>query len=202
MSSLTAGTEIRENLSPPAIRRGARISGNKLVLRGVSRSDASFILSLRTDPRKGAYLSRVSTDVEAQEAWIDSYLAGQGQVYFIIEDNTGKEIGTVRLYDAKGTSFCWGSWILAHGAPSTAAIESALIIYRYALEELGFDSAHFAVDKLNRSVWKFHERFGARRVEETAIEYRYEIDKDSIEVALSRYWRYLPDAIVIEPEPK
>jgi len=183
----------------PEIKRVQRIIGNKIALRGVAYSDASFILSLRTDPKKSAFLSKVTEDLSAQQKWIERYMSGSGQAYFIIEDRTARELGTVRLYNARGNSFCWGSWIVVEGAPSAVSIESALIVYKFALDFLGFQCAHFEVDKRNASVWAFHERFGAKRVEETDIEYKYAIDTASIRASLDRYKRYLPGNIAVCP---
>lgn len=187
----------------PTIRRAAHLVGNKLVLRDVAPSDAAYILSLRLDPAKNAYLSAVDADVRQQEAWIDNYRQGSGQAYFIIclkdaAGNAGEPVGTVRLYNAQGDSFSWGSWIVADGAPAYVAIESALIVYRYALDHLGFRDAHFEVDRGNRSVWNFHERFGARRVAEDETEFRYALDHAAIEAALQRYTRFLPAPIGVD----
>lgn len=184
------------------IRQAANLVGNKLVLRNVETSDAAYILTLRLDPSKGAYLSRVDDDVKKQAAWIERYQKGSGQAYFIIcnKDNQGaaaEPVGTVRLYNARGTSFSWGSWIVADGAPAHVAIESAVIVYRYALEHLGFLDAHFEVNRANRSVWNFHERFGARRTAETEDEYHFALEYDAIQTSLRRYARFLPDPIVV-----
>ena len=90
-------------------------------------------------------------------------------------------IGTIRLYDPQGDSFCWGSWILAQGSPASAAMESALMVYAYAVDYLGFTAAHFDVRRGNERVWRFHERFGAVRVRETALDYWYRLDLPAIQ---------------------
>ena len=184
----------------PTIHPAARLVGNKLVLRDVEVSDAAYILSLRLDPKKAAYLSSVDADVAKQAAWIERYKEGSGQAYFIIclkddEGGAGRPVGTVRLYNAIGDSFSWGSWIVADGAPAYVGIESALIVYRYALDHLGFRNAHFEVRKDNRSVWTFHERFGAQRVADDDVEYRFELAHDAILASMGRYTRFLPNPI-------
>ncbi len=100
--------------------------------------------------------------------------------------------------DAKGNSFCWGSWILKDGAPQSAAIESALMVYSYAIGHLGFCAAHFDVCKGNKNVWRFHERFGAERMGETAIDYLYQINPEKILSARIKYKKYLPEAVTVE----
>ena len=189
----------------PVIRPAARLVGHKLVLREVEADDAAYILSLRLDPKKGAHLSPVDDDVAKQAAWIERYKQGTGQAYFIIcrkegHDGAGERIGTVRLYNAIGDSFSWGSWIIADGAAPDVAMESALIVYRYALDHLGFRNSHFEVNRDNRTVWNFHERlFGARRVAEDDVEYRFEQDHDKIVAALRRYGRFLPEPLAVVP---
>jgi RimJ/RimL family protein N-acetyltransferase len=181
----------------PSITRSNLVQGHKLVLRGVDVDDAGFIYSLRIDPKKSRYISPVDGGVQQQAEWIKKYLAGQGQAYFIICDRELNPLGTVRLYSAQGDSFSWGSWIVRNDAPSSAAVESALLVYRYALDHLGFTAAHFEVDRGNKSVWTFHERFGAQRVRESDREYFYVIDESAIRSSLGRYRKFLPGDISV-----
>lgn len=177
----------------PRFTKPQRIVGRSLSFRNASTQDAEFILKLRTDPDKSKHLSHVSAELSAQVAWLERYSKDSGQVYFIIEAQ-GHPIGTVRLYDQQGDSFCWGSWILVGGGVG-ASYESALMVYRFALS-LGFTRSHFDVRKGNESVWSFHERLGAKRVGETKLDYLYEIEKPAIESALERYKRYLPSLLL------
>lgn len=182
-------------MSTPLISRAAAVTGNKLILRDVEPADAQFILSLRLDPKKNAYLSAVGPDLQKQIDWINGYLCGEGQAYFIICDRQLNRLGTVRLYNAIGTSFSWGSWIIKDDAPNYAAIESAMLVYLFAVDHLGFSAAHFEVDRNNKSVWGFHERFGAKRVKESYREYFYEIGLDQIRASLHRYKKFVPSPI-------
>lgn len=172
------------------------IRGNKIFFRNAIINDAEFILSLRTSESKSKFISKTEFDVMKQRQWLEEYSLDNTQAYFIILDNESKNIGTVRIYDIEGDSFCWGSWILAQNAPSSAAIESALIIYSYALE-LGFRQAHFDVRKGNHSVCRFHERFGAVKISESELDNFYTIDINQIESSLLKYKKYLPEGIVI-----
>ena len=185
-------------MSVVRIRKARSIRGKTLVLRNAVVADAAYILSLRTNPQKSKHLSKVSDDLDAQMAWLASYQERDTEAYFIIEDVLGIPLGTVRIYDAQGDSFCWGSWILLENAPSSAAIESALIVYAYALESLGFQRAHFQVQKANERVWRFHERFGAERIEENEVQYGYRLSSAAIKSSIDRYRRYLPDGIFLE----
>lgn len=172
------------------IRKAERVVGKTLTFRNAGIDDAAFILSLRTDIEKNRHLSAVSGDLVEQQAWLAAYANAEDQAYFIIEYQ-GAPIGTVRLYDPQGESFCWGSWILVNTRPSHAAMESALMVYAYAVDCLGFKASHFDVRKGNERVWQFHERFGARRIYENELEYQYKLSFDSIVSSRSKYQRYL-----------
>jgi RimJ/RimL family protein N-acetyltransferase len=178
----------------PTFHKAAEVRGKTLVFRDARIDDAEFILSLRTDEKKSRYLNATSLDIDMQRAWLASYSSKNDQVYFIIEYQN-EAIGTVRLYDARENSFCWGSWILKDGRPSHAAMESALMVYAYAVDCLGFQAAHFDVRKGNERVWQFHERFAARRTAETDLDYFYTVDFSSIQASRMRYLKFLPDGV-------
>lgn len=179
---------------PVQLKKCSRISGHRLDLRDAAVSDAEFILSLRIDELKSRFLSKTVPDLVKQQDWLRAYQSSQGQAYFILESRGGEKIGTVRMYDGNGDSFCWGSWLIVQGAPSSTAIESALIVYQYGLL-LGFRAAHFDVRKGNKSVWQFHEKFGATKVGETDKDFIYSIDEAAIRKSLDRYRKYLPMSI-------
>lgn len=186
----------------PRIRKAARIEGKTLVFRDATPADARFILSLRTDQRKARHLSRTAPELDRQREWLKQYASRENEAYFIIEIRSGEPLGTVRLYDPQGESFCWGSWILKDGAPPHAAIESALMVYGYALDHLGFNAAHFDVRRGNERVWRFHERFGAQRTGETGDDYLYRIDRERIDTSRNRYRRYLPEPVKVKWEDR
>lgn len=179
------------------LRKAARVIGKTLTFRDATVEDACFILSLRTDAEKSRYLSAVSSDLADQQTWLARYAQADDQAYFIIEHQDAP-IGTVRLYDPQGLSFCWGSWILKSGRPSHAAMESALMVYAYAVDHLGFRAAHFDVRKGNERVWQFHERFGARRVAESELDYDYMLDIETITSSRQRYQRFLEGPVKVE----
>lgn len=181
----------------PIIRKAARITGRTLAFRNADVADAGFILSLRMDDNKSRHISRTPPDPERQRAWLQAYADSEDQAYFIILQQD-EPVGTVRLYDPREDSFCWGSWILKDSCPAHAAIESALMVYACAIDHLGFTSAHFDVRKGNESVWKFHERFGAQRVGESELDYFYRLGHEAIMASRRRYARYLPEPVKVE----
>ena len=187
-----ASLKNREILTPAFFIKPQKIIGKNVVFRDANKDDAEFILQLRTDPVKGKYLSHTSSALNVQVAWLEKYENDNTQVYFIIEDKNGERFGTIRLYDKNEDSFCWGSWILREGRPSGFAMESALMVYYFALS-IGFNKSHFEVRKNNESVWQFHERFGAVRVAETDEDYTYNISLEAIQNSLEKYKKYLPE---------
>ncbi|MEH6668900.1 GNAT family N-acetyltransferase [Halopseudomonas sp.] len=155
-------------------------------LRLVEPDDAEFILRLRLDDRYNKYLSKVSGGLVEQRMWIENYKkdeAAKLQFYFIIERLDGTPCGTVRIYDLRENSFCWGSWILNDDKTKYAAIESAFLVYRYGFGVLGFEKSHFDVMKGNAGVIKFHERMGATVTGEDELNYFFEISRSSVTAA-------------------
>jgi RimJ/RimL family protein N-acetyltransferase len=178
----------------PHLQKIDRLLGHSLMLKNADVNDAAFILQLRTDEDKSRHLSKTENDLEKQINWLRTYADNQEQVYFIIQNLQGENLGTVRLYDQREDSFCWGSWIMKEGAPASSAIESALMVYHYGLQ-LGFKRAHFDVRKANVSVWKFHQRFGAEKVGESDEDLHYEISEQAIRSSLQKYAKYLPNGV-------
>ena len=142
------------------------VRGKTIFLREVTIDDAEFIIKLRTDPEKSKHLSPTENDVEKQKSFISNYLKSETDYYFIISNWECRPLGTIRIYDVRGDSFCWGSWILLKDAPINTAVESALLIYDFAFFSLHYTKAHLDVRKENQKVVDFHKRFGACIVSE------------------------------------
>jgi RimJ/RimL family protein N-acetyltransferase len=166
--------------------------GKHIDLREITPDDADFLVRLRTDPDLNKHLSHTAADIEKQKKYILNYLASPTDFYFIITDRQQHPLGTIRIYDIQGSSFCWGSWILLREAPSSASIESALLIYDFAFFALHYDKCHFDVRKANIKVVNFHNRFGARIVREDEINYYFHYDRESYLQIRQKYSRYLP----------
>ncbi|MFT0891076.1 GNAT family N-acetyltransferase [Pseudochelatococcus sp. G4_1912] len=169
------------------------VRGKSIYFREVNLDDAEFIVEMRTNPDKNKYLSHTSVEVESQVNYLRNYLKSTTDFYFIICNYEGKAIGTIRIYDIRDNSFCWGSWILSKDAPKSAAVESALLIYDFAFFSLHYPKAHFDVRKNNERVVEFHKRFGARIVDENELDYFFEYDRDAYSAIRSKYLRFLPD---------
>lgn len=168
------------------------VRGKSIYFREVSADDADFILDLRTDPGKGRHLSQTSGDVQKQRDYIAGYLRSETDFYFIICDYDKRPVGTVRIYDIRDDSFCWGSWILSAEAPRNAAIESALLVYDFAFFSLHYPRAHFDVRKENERVVEFHKRFGARIIDEDELNFYFAYDRPAYLATREKYLRFLP----------
>ena len=148
----------------------AERGGAAVRLRLATEADAAFLLGLRLDPSRNRNISATSSDLDAQVAWMRAYAdraAAGREAYFVIEVD-GRPQGSLRLYDYRASedSFCWGSWIIRPGAPASTAHQSAILVYDLAFGALRFNRSHFDVRQANQSVWKFHERMGARLLRE------------------------------------
>ncbi len=153
-------------------------------LRLIEPTDAAFVLSLRLDARYNQFLSAVAPDVEAQREWINRYKNDESagtQFYFIIERNDGVPCGTIRVYDLRDDSFCWGSWILNESKTRFASLESAFLIYEFGFNVLGFTKSHFDVMKGNERVISFHKKMGALITGEDEENFYFEITQGSVD---------------------
>lgn len=168
------------------------LPGKSINLRPVTVADAAFILDLRLDNSLNTHLSATDPDLEKQVRWIEQHPWGRGQYYFIVEDKNATSVGTVRLYDFQGDSFCWGSWILLPIAPRKAAIESAMMVYEFGFYELGFKHSHFDVRRQNTRVVDFHQRLGATIIREDELDYFFKYSREQYEAIRTRYSAFLP----------
>ena len=163
-------------------------------LRLATEDDSAYLLRLRLDPSRNQNISATSSDLAAQAAWMRAYAGRHAaglEAYFVIEVD-GEPQGSLRLYDylPERDSFCWGSWIIRPGAPSATAYHSVILAYDLALGALGFARAHFDVRQANLSVWKFHEKMGARLVREDALDRFYEYEAEDYRQARMRLLKF------------
>jgi RimJ/RimL family protein N-acetyltransferase len=156
--------------------------------------DSEFLLGLRLDPLRNQNISATSGELKSQILWMESYLKRYNQgceAYFIIEVD-GQPQGTLRLYDylSDQDSFCWGSWIIRPGAPALTAYQSAILVYDLAFGSLKFTRAHFDVRQANISVWKFHEKMGAKLVREDTQDRFYDYTVEEYKMSRIRLKKF------------
>lgn len=152
-----------------------------VALESVREEDAEFTLRLRTDPDLARHVSPTSPDLARQREWIRSYLLRQeaGSEYYFIIRKQSEAVGTVRLYDFRECSFCWGSWLIVRGTDLRVAPASAMLAYDFGFNELGFSQSHFDVRRANGSVRRFHLSMGAKIVRSDTLDDFYEISRES-----------------------
>jgi RimJ/RimL family protein N-acetyltransferase len=166
------------------------LKSKTISMRLIEESDAEFVLSLRLDPRYNNFLSKVEANLDGQKKWIRNYKNDERdkkQFYFIIERNDGVPCGTVRIYDIRNDSFCWGSWILNEDKTRYAAIESALLVYEFGFNKINYNKSHFDVMKGNQKVINFHKKFGAVQISEDEENYYFEISKESVGIFKEKF---------------
>ena len=170
------------------------IYGKNINMRTVTTEDAEFIYNMRQNQNKTKFLSKVTGTVDSQKEWIKNYKQREEEkkeFYFVIESKDKRKLGLVRMYDFQDNSFCWGSWLIKEDAPKSTAIESALQIYEFGFYSLGFEKSHFDVRKENDKVIAFHQRFGAKIIDEDELNYFFNFEKSDYEITKEKYKRYL-----------
>lgn len=166
--------------------------------RPVEENDAEFICHLRNNPVLNKHISQSSAIVDEQKAWIEKYKsreAAELEYYFLIcRNDNNQPVGTIRLYDFQSSpkkSFCWGSWILNENKTRYAAIESALLVYKFAFEQLDFEQSHFDVRKENIGVHNFHMRLGAEHIDSNGQDNFYTFSSSKYYEILNGYQKIL-----------
>lgn len=155
-----------------------KLNGKYVNLREVTVDDADFILSLRCNENKSRFLHKTEDNLENQVAYIKNYFEIPDEWYFIIENKKGERIGTYRIYDIQGDSFCIGSWLMIDRVSPAESFESDWILRMYGFDVLGFKRIHFDVRKGNKKVIAYHKMVGARITGETELDWLWEITRE------------------------
>jgi len=171
-------------------KKTLRLVGKHIVLRIAREDDAEFILKLRLDPALNKFLHETDPSVEAQRAWIKMKQGEDNDYHMIIEDKSGKRLGTVAVYNIKGKTFEWGRWVISKTAPFYAAIESAVLVYDFAFNELLLEKSIFDANNQNKNVVRFHKEFGARVMKEDEKATWFVVEKEDFKKALVKYKRF------------
>lgn len=143
------------------MRHSIRMEGCVFRLRPVEMNDAAFILELRTDPQRRAFVHATPHDLSAQESWIREYFGRPGDYYFILESKqTERPEGTVGIYNIDPEKQCgeWGRWIVR--PDSMGAVESASLIYSVAFERLGLRMVYARIAAGNKRAIAFQRSCG------------------------------------------
>jgi len=167
-----------------------KIAGKGITLRISEEADAEFILSLRLDPELNKFINKTESSVENQKKWISAKQKQENDYHMIIESKNGQRLGTVSIYNIKGKKFEWGRWLISKKAPFYVAIESALLVYSLAFNELGLEKAVFGVNNLNKSVVRFHKNFGAHVIKKDDCGTWFIFEKKYFKNTLKKYKKF------------
>lgn len=133
-----------------------------IIARLVCEEDASFILNLRCDPKRGQFLHATEPDIESQKQWIREYKQREieGREYYFIFFKGDKRFGLHRIYniDWEHLSFTMGSWICSADSSLEQVEATALIPLEVAFDILGLLIFTLDVKKDNREVLNFYRR--------------------------------------------
>lgn len=146
------------------MRHNLKLEGEAFALRPVELDDSDFIVEQRNDPRIQRFINRGARDVGEQQAWLNEYFERPGDYYFMIVDRrTGAREGMVAIYevDEEQRIAEWGRWVVRPG--SLAAVESALLMFRIAFEQLGLEMVYSRTVCDNKAVASFHDSSGVTR---------------------------------------
>lgn len=153
--------------------------GKYVNLREVTLEDAAFILNLRCNERKSAFINPTKNDLKKQIDYLNNYFALENEIYFIIENKNFLPLGTIRLYNVKGKQYTGGSWIMSDSANVFEVIEGDFLFKNYAFNVLNFEKSIFDVRKNNKKVVNFHKSYGAKIIDENQKDYFFELTKET-----------------------
>lgn len=140
------------------------IDGATVRLRSVNENDAAFILAIRNDPQISVYLPPLNVSEDDQKAWIKKQRLDEDSYYFLIEDLSGKKLGTISLYDKEGDHcetgrFCsYGNFI--------QNTEAVVLLYDFIFYNLKCSYVTTWVYKDNKPVIAMNSETGFEWIEE------------------------------------
>jgi RimJ/RimL family protein N-acetyltransferase len=146
------------------MKHAIHIAGVRYRLRPIEWRDAALIVALRGDLERTRFLHPIDLRIEAQQEFLERYFTREGDYYFVIEGGTaGEAEGLIGLYnlDAGARSVEIGRWVLRPGSP--AAVESILLAYRVAFDELGLEEVYCRTVVENTKALSFQDSCGLRR---------------------------------------
>lgn len=165
-----------------------RISGKFIDLRPVVKNDASFILELRLDPYLRRFIHDTEPYMEKQIEWLVKHAQEHNDYYFILENKSGKNSGTIAVYgiDAQKKKGEWGRWLIRPGQPVWVAIESMLMIYHFSFFFLNLETLINGTQNENKHVIFFHKQY-ANILRETEKETWFYVNKEDFPSILQKF---------------
>ncbi len=172
------------------------IIGKRAVLRCAEERDAEFTLGIRNDPKLTQFIPKVSGTLENQINWIRNQREKSGDYFFIIENRSGKPVGTISYYDVnEEEKVCELGRYISVGN-SLENVEAAVLLLDHIFSA-GINTIVLNNDEKNEKIIRFWEKFGAKFNEKvsmngwTAAQYflideEYNIERNKI-VKLLKY---------------
>ena len=131
-------------------------------VRLVNESDAEFIVELRTDNKRAAYISSTNSDVQNQIDWIREYKEREsvGEEFYFHITCEGKAAGVIRLYHIHDKEFEVGSIVMMLGTSAACVLATTIIAKEVAFEMLELEIEKSEVYVNNKQVVKFQKSWG------------------------------------------
>lgn len=174
-----------------------KILGKNLIFVEIDNSDYLSIKRIREPGEVKGFLRKMDFSSDQFRDYITTLRNDQNVLYLKILDINKIFIGTVKIQRKSLTEFEWGSWVLAPKTEFTHSIESALIVYKFAIEYLDFSKCNFEVIKNNSNVVNFHTRLGARVIDEDNYKLYFELNLSEMKQLIEKYKRFLEKIIVL-----
>lgn len=130
-------------------------------IRPVRMGDAAFIVGLRNQEHARGKLGDTTTDVGAQEDWLEAYFERAGDYYFIAETLSGIPVGTTSIYDQAGDTAETGRFVVLPGVP--AAFPISILTYDLAFERMKLTKLRATSVASNRTVHSYVRKLGFRQ---------------------------------------
>jgi RimJ/RimL family protein N-acetyltransferase len=138
------------------------LEGKYINLRKLASSDAEKTFKWRHSSRANL-LNKGAESVEGQRKWIES--RSDSEINFMIELKNSTQVGMISLIainlinkNAESARFLIGEEEQSQGIP--VAIESMMLLYRYAFETLGLERIYGTVLEENTAMLKWQKFFG------------------------------------------
>ncbi len=135
------------------------VEGIGVNLRSVEESDAEFTYFLRQNKERTKYVHSVDGTVEDQLNWIRNQRQREGDYFFIVEDKSGKPLGTVGYYDLEGKNGEMGRMVINGSFAQNC--DAILQLRRFAFEIIGADYVRCTAVNGNKPVMAQLKRLGA-----------------------------------------
>lgn len=128
-------------------------------LRPATVGDAAFIVELRRSGHAAGFINETSPDVAAQEEWLRLQAGRIDDHYFVVETMlSGRQVGTVGIYNLRADSAEFGRWIILPGVPAAPA--SAWLAFYTAFDVLNLSEVNAHTLESNHNVISFNRQVG------------------------------------------